>query len=138
VRRTRAGQDARPVLARTIALIAAIALPTIALYAVAAKPILSAVFGPDLTEASGALPLLAIAMALLACGYLAVQYLLALGRVSFVLVLGLAAALELVLLATVGAQLTQVALVVAALQLGLAGLLGLAVRSARRQALAPA
>jgi O-antigen/teichoic acid export membrane protein len=138
VRRTRAGQDARPVLARTIALIGAIALPTIAIYALAAEPILSAVFGPDLTEASGALPLLAIAMALLACGYLAVQYLLALGRVSFVVILGLAAALELVLLATVGAQLTQVALVVAALQLGLAALLGLAVRSARRQALAPA
>ena len=48
-------------------------------YAVAAKPLLSAVFGPDLTGAAGALPLLGVAMALLSCAYLAVQYMLALG-----------------------------------------------------------
>ena len=73
---------------------------------------MAAVFGDDLTAASGALPLLAVAMALLACAYLAVQYLIALERANFLLVLGLAAAAELVLLPIVGAVPTDVALLV--------------------------
>ena len=42
------------------------------------------VFGDDLAEASGALPLLGLAMALLACTYLSVQYLLGLHRARFI------------------------------------------------------
>ena len=53
------------------------------IYAVAGEPLLRAVFGDDLTEASGALPWLGLAMSLLACSYLSVQYLLAwAGRAS--------------------------------------------------------
>ena len=50
------GEDARPILARTLGLIAAIAVPMVLVYAVAAEPLLSLVFGPDLTGAAGALP----------------------------------------------------------------------------------
>ena len=116
-RRVRGGEDARPILLRTLALIAAVAVPMVLVYAVAAEPLLGAVFGDDLTEASGALPWLGLAMALLACAYLSVQYLLAIGRISFIAVLVVAAAAEVLLLIAVGANLTQIALVLFGLQL---------------------
>jgi glycosyltransferase involved in cell wall biosynthesis/O-antigen/teichoic acid export membrane protein len=131
VRRTRAGRDARPVLWKTIALISSVALPMVLVYAVAGETILAAVFGDDLTAAAGALPLLALAMSLLACAYLGVQYLLALGRSGFVLLLALATVAELVMLLAVGSSLVAVATVLVALQLVLTPvLLGLSVRSA--------
>ena len=131
VRRTRAGRDARPVLARTLALITAVAAPMVLVYAVAGEQVLSAAFGKDLTAASGALPLLGLAMSLLACAYLGVQYLLALGRSGFVALLGVAALAELGALVAVGSGLTSVALVLVVLQLVLAPtLLGMSVRSA--------
>ena len=115
-RRARTGVDARPILGRTLGLIAACGLPMILIYAVAAEPLLAAVFGDDLTEAAGALPFLGVAMALLACAYLSVQYLLALGRAGFIWVLGVAAAVEVLLLAGIGANLTGIALALMALQ----------------------
>jgi O-antigen/teichoic acid export membrane protein len=116
-RRSRQGLDPRPILVRTLALIAAAAIPMVLIYAVAAKPLLQTVFGSDLTEASGALPWLGLAMALLACVYLSVQYLIALGRPSFLWVLGAGAALEVLVLLAIGAHLTEIALTLAALQL---------------------
>jgi glycosyltransferase involved in cell wall biosynthesis/O-antigen/teichoic acid export membrane protein len=116
-RRARTGVDARPVLASTLALIALFALPLLLIFAVGAEPLLRAVFGDDLTEASGALPWLGLAMTLLACGYLSVQYLLALGRAGFIWVLAPAALLEVGLLAGIGADLEQVALALFGLQL---------------------
>jgi hypothetical protein len=108
-------------------------------YAVAGEAILAAVFGDDLTAAADALPLLAVAMGLLACAYLGVQYLLALGRTGFVALLAAAAAAELALLVAVGSGLVEVATVLVVLQLVLAPvLLGMSVRSAasRRGAVA--
>jgi glycosyltransferase involved in cell wall biosynthesis/O-antigen/teichoic acid export membrane protein len=135
VRRTRVGRDARPVLWRTLALVALVAVPMVLVYTVAAEPILAAVFGDDLTDAAKALPLLALAMSLLACGYLGVQYLLALGRSAFVVMLGFAAVVELVLLTLVGAALVDVALVLVGLQLVLApAVFALVFRSANRVA----
>jgi glycosyltransferase involved in cell wall biosynthesis/O-antigen/teichoic acid export membrane protein len=119
-RRTREGLDARPVLIRTLGLIAAVALPMFLVYVLAAEPLLGAVFGDDLTEAAGALPWLCLAMALLASAYLSVQYLLALHRASFLWVLGVAAVLEPVLLQGIGARLTDVAVVLFGLQLAVA------------------
>ncbi|HMJ94932.1 MAG TPA: glycosyltransferase [Thermoleophilaceae bacterium] len=116
-RRVRGGEDARPILVRTLALIAAAAVPMVLIYAVAAKPLLGAVFGDDLTGAAGALPWLGLAMALLACAYLAVQYLLAIGRKSFIGVLAAAAAVEVLALLVVGANLTSIALALFGLQL---------------------
>jgi O-antigen/teichoic acid export membrane protein len=92
-------------------------LPMVALYAVAAKPILAAVFGADKTGAAGALPWLGLAMALLACAYLSVQYLLALGQSRFIGVLGGAAVLEVLVLLGIGSNLTEVALALCGLQL---------------------
>jgi glycosyltransferase involved in cell wall biosynthesis/O-antigen/teichoic acid export membrane protein len=130
-RRTREGLDARPILIRTLGLIALVALPMFLVYAFAAEPLLAAVFGEDLTEAAAALPWLCLAMALLASAYLSVQYLLALHRANFLWVLGVAAALEPLLLQGIGSQLTDVALVLFGLQLAVAGaVLALSFRSA--------
>jgi glycosyltransferase involved in cell wall biosynthesis/O-antigen/teichoic acid export membrane protein len=136
-RRSHEGIDPRPVLMRTLTLIALAALPMVALYAVAAEPLLRTVFGPDLTGAADALPWLGLAMALLACAYLSVQYLLALGRSSFIWVLAVAAALEIGLLAFVGANLTEVAIMLFGLQLFCAvTILTLSLRARPRETLA--
>jgi O-antigen/teichoic acid export membrane protein len=116
-RRARLGIDARPVLVRTLGLIGVLAVPMVLLYAVAAEPLLGAVFGDDLTDASAALPWLGVAMSLLACSYLSVQYLLALGRSGFIWLLAMAALVEVALLAGIGADLEQVALALMGLQL---------------------
>jgi O-antigen/teichoic acid export membrane protein len=121
------------VLAKTLGLIAVVAVPMITLYTFFGEPIMGAVFGEDLTEASDALPFLAVAMALLACAYLSVQYLIALERANFLLILGLAAVAELVLLPVVGAVPTNVALLVVGLQVVmLPAFVGLVTRSAWR------
>ena len=140
VKRTRTGGDARPVLGKSLGLIALVAVPMIVLYAFFGKQVMGAVFGDDLTAASNVLPFLALAMALLACAYLAVQYLIALERANFLPVLGLAAAAELILLPVVGAAPTNVALVVVALQLAmLPAFFALVTRSVlRRPSAAPA
>jgi Membrane protein involved in the export of O-antigen and teichoic acid len=125
VRRTQGGEDARPILVRTLALLAVVAVPLVAFYALLAQPLLELVFRSGLTAGAAALPLLTAAMALLGVGYLGVQYLLALGRRSFLALLATAAAVELIVLPSVGAgsrgeaapaQLVDVALVLLALQ----------------------
>lgn len=133
-RRSHEGIDPQPVLMRTLTLIALAALPMVAIYAVAAEPLLRVVFGPDLTGAAGALPWLGLAMALLACAYLSVQYLLALGRASFIWVLAVAAGLEIGLLAFVGANVTEIAIVLFGLQLFCAvSILALSLRARPRE-----
>jgi O-antigen/teichoic acid export membrane protein len=119
-RRSRGGEDPRSILLATLGLIAAAAVPMVLIYAAAGEPLLGAVFGDDLTEASGALPWLGLAMALLACVYLSVQYLLAMGHRRFVAVLGVAAAAEVLVLLAVAPDLTGIALGLAGLQLACA------------------
>jgi O-antigen/teichoic acid export membrane protein len=116
-RRAQVGVDARPVLQRTLGLIAVLAVPMVLLYAVAGEPLLRIVFGEDLTEASSALPWLGVAMSLLAWSYLSVQYLLGLGRSGFIALLAVAAVTEVALLAGIGANLEDVALALMGLQL---------------------
>ena len=115
-RRGKSGIDARPILVRTVGLIAAAAVPMVLIFTFAGKPLLAAVFGDDLTQASDALPWLGLAMTLLACAYLSVQYLLAMGRASFIWVLATCLALETVLLIMIGADLAAVALALFAVQ----------------------
>jgi O-antigen/teichoic acid export membrane protein len=115
-RRAKTGEDARPILLRTLGLIAAMAVPAILIYSVAGEPLLRIVFGEDLTEASDALPFLGLAMSLLACSYLSVQYLLAMGKASFLWVLGTAAIVEVVALIFIGDDLTAVAVALLAIQ----------------------
>jgi O-antigen/teichoic acid export membrane protein len=116
-RRGKTGIDARPILLRTVALIGAAAVPMVLIYTFAGKALLAAVFGDDLTQASDALPWLGLAMSLLACAYLSVQYLLAMGRASFIWVLAVCLMLETVLLILIGANLAAVALALFAVQL---------------------
>ena len=131
VRRTRMGIDARPVLVKSLGLVGAASAAAALLYAVAARPLLVAVFGHSYARAAGALPWLAVAMALLACAYLSVQYLLALERANFLWALAVAAVVEPIVLQAIGAHLTSIALGLLAVQLGLAAaVLSLGLRSA--------
>jgi glycosyltransferase involved in cell wall biosynthesis/O-antigen/teichoic acid export membrane protein len=130
-RRTRMGVDARPVLVRTLALVGMVSLPAVLLYIVGAEPLLTAIFGPSYASAAGALPWLAVAMSLLACAYLSVQYLLALERANFLWALGIAAVAEPLLLQSIGAHITAVAIGLLVVQLVLAAaILSLGFRSA--------
>jgi O-antigen/teichoic acid export membrane protein len=123
-RRAEAGADAQPILLRTLGLVALFAAPALLIFAAAAEPLLSAAFGEDLTDGASALPWLGLAMAFLACTYLSVQYLLALRRERFIPVLALGAALEVALVARIGADLHDVALALCGLQLACAAVIG--------------
>ena len=131
-RRAKQGTDARPILLSTLALIAAASVPMVLIYAAAARPLLGAVFGDDLTGASGALPVARPGDGPARMHLPVVQYLLALGRASFIWVLAPAALAEVVLLAAIGANLTGVAVALFGLQLVCATtMLALALRYTR-------
>ena len=115
-RRAKRGEDARPILLRTLGLIGALAVPAILIYSVAGEPLLRIVFGEDLTQASDALPFLGIAMTLLACSYLSVQYLLAMGRAHFLVVLAVGIAVEVPALLIIGDDLTAIAIALLCIQ----------------------
>ena len=119
-RRAASGEDGRPVLARTLALVAIVGVPIVLVYAVAGRLVLELAFGADLADASGALPWLALAMLLLAVVYLGVQFLLALKRTAFLALLAVAALAEPAALVAVGDDLTAVALAVLGVQAALA------------------
>jgi O-antigen/teichoic acid export membrane protein len=116
-RAARTGADPRPVLARAVAVVAAVAVPMLLVYAVFPETVLRLAFGPETVRASGALFVLGCAMTLLAVGYLTVQYMLALGRLAFLPALGVVAAAEVALLGAIGTRsLLAFAAVVLALQ----------------------
>ena len=66
-------------LARALAVVAAVAVPMLIVYALIPETVLRLAFGPETVVAADALFVLGIAMTLLAVGYLGVQYMLALG-----------------------------------------------------------
>jgi O-antigen/teichoic acid export membrane protein len=119
-RRANLGVDARPILTRTLGLIVLCSVPALLIFVFGGEPLLAAVFGDDLTESAEALPWLGLAMALLASTYLSVQYLLALGRSTFVWMLAAGAVTEVALLAGIGADLEEVAIALFAVQLACA------------------
>ncbi len=97
-RRRAGGEDTRAVLLKTLAIIGVCALPCLAVYAFAAHPLLSIVFGKKLAIASSSLLPLGAAFTVLAATYLAVQYMLALKRVAFLGAIAAVAVVEPVLL----------------------------------------
>jgi O-antigen/teichoic acid export membrane protein len=97
-RRRAAGEDTRPVLAGALAIILVCAVPVLLIFAVAAKPLLRIVFGQDRALASNSLLVLGVAFTVLATTYLAIQYMLALKRTWFLILLGLVAVAEPILL----------------------------------------
>jgi glycosyltransferase involved in cell wall biosynthesis/O-antigen/teichoic acid export membrane protein len=130
-RRAAAGLDPRPALLRALAVLAVVAVPALIIFALMPHFLMRAAFGPDLTQASSALPVLGVAMTLLAVAYLTVQYMVALGELKFVWVLGVVAIIEPFLLSAGDFTLLSYATVVLGLQLVAASLvlaLGLRVR----------
>jgi glycosyltransferase involved in cell wall biosynthesis/O-antigen/teichoic acid export membrane protein len=134
-RRAAAGLDPRPALLRALGVLAAIAAPALLIFALVPHLLMKVAFGPDLTLASDALPVLGVAMTLLAVAYLTVQYMVALGELKFVWVLGVVAIVEPFLLSAGHFTLLSFATVVLGLQLVAAGaVLALGLRIARPSA----
>lgn len=97
-RRRAAGQDTRGVLLRALGIIAVCAVPCLLIFAAAAHPLLAIAFSSKRATASSSLLPLGAAFTVLAATYLAVQYMLALKRVWFLLPLAAVAVLEPILL----------------------------------------
>ena len=134
-RRAAVGERPLGVLGRSFGLLAAVALPSLLIFAVAAEPVLRLGFGAKLTGASDALATLCLAYTMLSAAYLAVQYLLALRQEVFLVVLAAAATLELVMLPTINVSLTGYAgLVLIAQGAGAVLLLAMALRAQPRGA----
>src|SRR5205085_5807436 len=100
-RRARLREHATGVLTSALGLIALVGVPMVLAYAAGGRQILRLAFGHKFVSASGALPWLGIALCLLACTYLAVQYHLALHRWRFVAVLVVAALTQPVVLVAI-------------------------------------
>ena len=128
-RRRAVGQDTRPVLSRALAIIFVCAIPVLLIFAFGAEPLLRVAFGPDRLKATSSLLILGIAFTVLACTYLAIQYMLALKRTWFLLVVGAVAIAEPVLLLQASRKPAGFAAVVLAVQaIGALLALGLALR----------
>jgi len=133
-RRHHEGEPTLPVLARAVGIIAVCAIPVLGIYAFAGHPLLKAVFKPDQLAATDSLLILGVAFALLACTYLAIQYLLALKRTWFLIPLGLVAIAEPILLLQAPADPPGFASVVLAVQAVAAALaFTMALRAGRRR-----
>jgi O-antigen/teichoic acid export membrane protein len=115
-RRHAAGEDTRPVLLRSIGIVAVCAAPCMLIYAFGAHPLLEAVFGKDKATASASLLPLGAAFTVLAVTYLAVQYMLALKRTAFLAVIGVVAIVEPILLLQAHRSPKSFALMVLAVQ----------------------
>jgi O-antigen/teichoic acid export membrane protein len=96
------GLDPRPILLRALGIVSLVALPMLIVYAVAPELVLRLAFGEETVVAAGALFTLGLAMTLLAAGYLCVQYMLALSRVTFLYALGAVAGAEIAVLSGAG------------------------------------
>jgi O-antigen/teichoic acid export membrane protein len=97
-RRAADGEDPRPVLTRALGIIALLSIPALAAFGIFPTFLLKVAFGPDYESGDTVLLQLGIAFALLACAYVAVQFLLGLHRRLFVVALGVMALIEPLLL----------------------------------------
>jgi len=128
-RQAAAGHDARPVLLRALALVAALSAVALAFFAGVPELLLRLAFGAEYEPGAEILLLLGLAFALLAATYLAVQFQLGLRRRRFLAVLAVAAVAEpLLLLGAVDLE----SFAVSVLAVQAAAALGLLALSARR------
>ncbi|HVW19307.1 MAG TPA: oligosaccharide flippase family protein, partial [Solirubrobacteraceae bacterium] len=133
-RREAEGANPLPTLVRAVGVLAVVAAPAVLIFFAVPTTLLRLAFGTDLTQAHEALPLLGVAMTLLAAAYLMVQYMLALGRTLFLWVLGAIAIAEPFLLSAGDWSLAGYAALVLALEAAaLLGMSALVVRGARRR-----
>jgi O-antigen/teichoic acid export membrane protein len=115
-RRRAAGEDTRPVLAQALGIILVCSVPVLLIFAFGSTPLLRIVFGPRRLLAADSLLILGIAFTVLACTYLAIQYLLAMRRTGFLVFLGMVAIAEPVLLLQASRKPAGFAAVVLAVQ----------------------
>jgi hypothetical protein len=97
-RRTSEGEDTRPVLGKAVGIVLVCAVPVLLIFAVGSKELLRAAFGPHRVAASDSLLTLGVAFTVLACTYLAIQYMLAQKRTWFLAAMALVAIAEPILL----------------------------------------
>ncbi|HWE07945.1 MAG TPA: hypothetical protein VG325_01245 [Solirubrobacteraceae bacterium] len=116
-RRRAAGEDPRPILARALGIIAVCAIPVLLIYAFGSHELIKLAFGASKTSAAGSLFVLGLAFAVLACTYLAIQYMLALRRSWFLVVIAAVAVVEPIALLNASHKPTSFAAVVLAVQL---------------------
>jgi O-antigen/teichoic acid export membrane protein len=115
-RRRAEGEDTRPVLIKTLGIIFVTALPCLLIYAFASHLLISSVFGKTKAGASDSLLPLGAAFTVLACTYLAIQYMLALKRTWFLIPLAAVAVAEPILLLQASRHPAGFAVVVLAIQ----------------------
>jgi O-antigen/teichoic acid export membrane protein len=115
-RRQSQGEDTRPVLLRTLGIIVVAAIPCLLIFAFGAHPLIKIVFGAKKDSAWRSLLPLGAAFTVLACTYLAVQYMLALKRTWFLIAIGAVAVAEPVLLLQASRNPASFAVVVLAIQ----------------------
>jgi O-antigen/teichoic acid export membrane protein len=97
-RRRSEGQDTRPILFRALAIIAVCAVPVLLIFAFEPHLLLRLAFGRKRLLAANSLFVLGLAFAVLAATYLAIQYMLALKRTWFLIVIAAVAIAEPILL----------------------------------------
>jgi O-antigen/teichoic acid export membrane protein len=97
-RRRAAGEDTRPILFRALAIIGVCAVPCLLIFALAPRLLLKIAFGPNRLLAADSLFVLGAAFTVLACTYLAIQYMLALKRTWFLIAVAAVAVAEPILL----------------------------------------
>jgi O-antigen/teichoic acid export membrane protein len=110
------GKDPRPILARALGIVAVCAIPVLLIFAFASHLLIKSVFGASKTSASGSLIFLGLAFTVLACTYLAIQYMLALRRTWFLVLLAAVAVAEPILLLNASHRPKSFAAVVLAIQ----------------------
>jgi O-antigen/teichoic acid export membrane protein len=115
-RRRAEGEDTRPVLVKTLAIILVASIPCLLIFAFAPHLLISSVFGAKKATASASLLPLGAAFTVLACTYLAIQYMLALKRTWFLLAVGAVAVAEPALLLQASRKPAGFAVVVLAIQ----------------------
>jgi O-antigen/teichoic acid export membrane protein len=115
-RRRAEGLDTRGVLARALGIVLVCAIPVLLIFAVGAHPLLKLGFGASKAKAASSLLPLGAAFTVLSATYLAVQYMLALKRGWFLLVIGAVAIAEPVLLLQASRKPTGFAAVVLGVQ----------------------
>ncbi|MGH2893971.1 MAG: hypothetical protein ACRDPM_12010, partial [Solirubrobacteraceae bacterium] len=110
------GEDPRPILLRALGIVAVCAVPVLLIFAFASHLLIKAAFGASKTSAANSLIVLGLAFTVLACTYLAIQYMLALRRTWFLVVLAAVAVAEPILLLNASHQPKSFAAVVLAIQ----------------------
>jgi O-antigen/teichoic acid export membrane protein len=115
-RRRAEGEDTRPVLALALGIIFVCAVPVLLIFAFASEPLIRIAFGAGRASAHGALLPLGAAFTVLAATYLAIQYMLALKRTWFLVVVAAVAVAEPVLLLQASRSPTEFATVVLGVQ----------------------